>query len=37
VRFSQAKITQPRAAVAAGDMARAQFDRNDAELVTCLK
>jgi hypothetical protein len=33
----QAKIAELRAAVAAGDITQAQFDRYDAELVACLK
>ncbi|HET9627012.1 MAG TPA: hypothetical protein VFP84_36885, partial [Kofleriaceae bacterium] len=33
----RAKLTELRAAVAAGDMTQAQLDRYDAELVTCLK
>jgi serine/threonine protein kinase len=33
----QAKITELRAAVTAGDLTQAQFDRYDAELVACLK
>ena len=33
----QAKVKELRAAVAAGDITQAQFDRYDAELVTCLK
>jgi hypothetical protein len=33
----RAKLTELRAAVAAGDLTQAQLDRYDAELVTCLK
>jgi hypothetical protein len=33
----QAKITELRAAVTAGDLTQAQFDKYDAELVACLK
>jgi hypothetical protein len=33
----RAKLTEMRAAVAAGDLTQAQLDRYDAELVTCLK
>ena len=33
----QAKIAELRAAVTAGDITQAQFDRYDAELVACLK
>jgi len=33
----QAKITELRAAVTAGDIAQAQFDKYDAELTACLK
>jgi len=33
----QAKITELRAAVTAGDLTQAQLDRYDAELVACLK
>lgn len=33
----RAKLAELRSAVAAGDLTQAQFDRYDAELVTCLK
>jgi hypothetical protein len=33
----RAKLAELRAAVAAGSLTRSQFDRHDAELVTCLK
>jgi hypothetical protein len=33
----QAKVTELRASVAAGDLTQAQLDRYDAELVACLK
>jgi hypothetical protein len=33
----QAKVTELRVAVTAGDLTQAQFDRYDAELVACLK
>jgi hypothetical protein len=35
--IARAKTTEMRAAVAAGDITQAQFDRYDAELVACLK